>query len=888
MLSLSFVYVFASEVQEKKPMTWDDVVSWKRISSKDISADGKWVLCRMEPWKGDASVLLFSDKGKQVKTFSPAGTADFSYSSSEIYVTMLPYADTVARLKKAGTDKKKMPVNSLLIYDLKTGSSETIDSIASYRVCPDADIMAYQKGSAKVKDLYIRLAGKSGEVSFPAVSDFGFSEKGGLLYFVSDSLLYVYSPNGGRKTISDKKGTYAHVVFSGDGSRLAYLFSADKKNAGKNTSVYISDGGNPAVEVVKPSESVFPEGFFVSMNGSLSFSEDGQRLYFGTAPASRERDPSVLPEDFPGVQIWKWDEKVQYTQQIYDKSRELKRTYRAVYNIASGKTVQLADMELPSVKIACEGNGPAAILYTTAPYDTESMWTGRKRYDIYSVNLDTGERRLIKMDSRNNYSFSPGGKYLYWYSDADSSWFSRCWQTGEEFRLTRPDTFAAWDEENDVPDYPGAYGCEGWTEDDRYILLKDRYDIFRFSPDNSEKPLNLTVNGRKERISYSLANPEEDKDYVILGKKNILSSFYEDSKNILYAFSKLDGKKAPEPAVSGDYKYSGMLKAEKADKVIFTRENFEVYPDVYLSGTDFRNPVRLTDGISQQEEFIWGSGEIVRWTSLDGVELEGMLFKPENYDPSRKYPMIVNFYERYSNTLRNYRMPEPGRSTIDYHLYLSNGYIVFNPDIRYVDGYPGESCYNCIMPGIMMLIDEGIADKNAIGAQGHSWGGYQTAYLSTKTDLFAAIESGAPVVNMFSAYGGIRWGSGKNRSMQYEHGQSRIGANIWEEPLLYMENSPLLEMNKVTTPVLIMHNDQDGHVPWYQGIEFFIALKRLQKPAWMLNYTGEPHWPMRLANRVDFQKRMFQFFNHYLKGEPMPVWMSEGVPAVDSDFDLGY
>ena len=208
--------------------------------------------------------------------------------------------------------------------------------------------------------------------------------------------------------------------------------------------------------------------------------------------------------------------------------------------------------------------------------------------------------------------------------------------------------------------------------------------------------------------------------------------------------------------------------------------------------------------------------------------------------------------------------------------------------IRYVDGYPGESCYNCLMPGVAMLIGKGYIDEKAIGAQGHSWGGYQVAYLATRTDLFAAIESGAPVVNMFSAYGGIRWGSGLARSFQYEHTQSRLGGTPWSTPLRYLENSALFTMDKVQTPVLIMHNDADGHVPWYQGIEYFVAMKRLGKPCWMLNYTGEPHWPTKIANKIDFQKRMFQFFNHYLKKEAMPGWMSDGVPAVEQPYELGY
>ena len=250
--------------------------------------------------------------------------------------------------------------------------------------------------------------------------------------------------------------------------------------------------------------------------------------------------------------------------------------------------------------------------------------------------------------------------------------------------------------------------------------------------------------------------------------------------------------------------------------------------------------------------------------------------------------MIVNFYERNSNKLYNYNIVGPGRSTIDYAFYISQGFIIFNPDVRYTDGYPGESCYNCVMPGITSILEKGYIDEKRIGAQGHSWGGYQVAYLATRTNLFAAIESGAPVVNMLSAYGGIRWGTGLNRAFQYEHGQSRIGGSIWESPMLYIENSPLFNMNKVNTPILIMHNDKDGHVPWYQGIEYFIALKRLQKPCWLLNYVNEPHWASTLPNRIDFQKRMFQFFSHYLQDAPMPKWMEEGVKAVDKDFELGY
>ena len=250
--------------------------------------------------------------------------------------------------------------------------------------------------------------------------------------------------------------------------------------------------------------------------------------------------------------------------------------------------------------------------------------------------------------------------------------------------------------------------------------------------------------------------------------------------------------------------------------------------------------------------------------------------------------MIVYFYERSSNALQSHRAPNPGRASINYSFYTSRGYLIFNPDVHYRVGYPGESAFNCVIPGVTSLIEKGFVDEKNIGVQGHSWGGYQIAYLVTKTNIFKAAESGAPVVNMISAFGGIRWDTGLSRQFQYEHTQSRIGGTPWEYPQRYFENSPIYNIDKINTPLLIMHNDADGHVPWYQGIEFFVSLRRLGKPSWLLNYNGARHWPLKMQNRKDFNIRMQQFFDHYLMGAPKPMWMVRVVPAIEKGINQGY
>lgn len=874
-----------------KSLTVDDLITWQRITDREISDNGKWVACKMEPWEGDATVYLYAAQGQETATFSPADKFAFSASSGYLVVTQTPGKSTVDSLKVLKTKEDKMPMNTLVIYSV-AGKKETIDSLKTFKLADEADWIAYQRGR-KDSTLYVRSLDGSKTFQFPTVTDFQFAKKSGMLYYTSaaegEAGIFTLNPEKGSPALIKKgKGVFKQTTFDEKGERLAFLYCADKDSSYKALSLWLSEHNAPAKEIATRGNRAFPAEWVINENGMLQFSKSASRLFFGTSPEPRQKDTTQLAENRPNVQVWSWDEPVQYTVQNYNKEKDLKKSYQAVYNLGNGSIFQLANEELPNIQLGNEGDAPLALLSTSRPYSLSSMWEARTRSDYYTVSLDNGERKQIAQADYGRFRLSPQGKYAYWYGETDSCWYTIALAEGKQYRLTTPESFPAWDEENDVPDYPYAHGAAGWTANDQNLLIYDRYDIWKFDPTAATPPINLTVNGRKEKLSYRLEQLDKEARFIDLGKPQLLKGFNEATKGYGFYNARLSAPAAPKTLLAGNYMLRSINKAKNTDDVIYTMETFQQYPDIHYSTLAFKKSVQLTHGDKQQEGFIWGTAELVSWISLDGRPLEGVVYKPANFDPNKKYPMMVNFYERNSETLYNYRMPEPHRSTIDYHLYNSNEYVIFNPDIRYVDGYPGESCYNCLMPGITMMIAKGYIDEKGIGAQGHSWGGYQVAYLATRTNLFSAIESGAPVVNMFSAYGGIRWSSGMARSFQYEHTQSRLGATPWSSPLRYLENSPLFTMDKVQTPILIMHNDADGHVPWYQGIEYFVAMKRLGKPCWLLNYTGEPHWPMHMANRIDFQRRMFQFFNHYLKNDKMPKWMSEGVPAVEQPFELGY
>ena len=872
-------------------MTVDDLAAWQRISQQAISDDGRWVACRMEPWEGDATVLLYAAQGGEVARFYPAKDFRFSASSRFLLVKEVPTVGTVDSLKLKKTKKDQMPMDRLVIHTVR-GQRETIDSLRNYRLAASADWLAYQRGR-KDSTLYVRSLDGTKQFTFPTVSAYQFASKSGRLTFTSnDSLqagLYTFDPTEGQpKQIKAGRGEYRQVAFDEQGNRIAFLYCTAKDSAYKALSLYLSEQQTPAREIARRGDPAFPTQWVLSEHGELQFSRSGQRLYFGTAPEPRQADTTQLAEKRPNVQVWSWNEPVQYTVQEYNKERDRKKSYRAVYLLDAQKLIQLADETLPDFQSANDGDGSYGLLSTTKPYSLSSMWEGRTRSDYYTVQIESGRRKLLATADYGRYRLSPAGQYAYWYAETDSCWYTRSLADGTLFRLSTPQHFAAWDVLNDVPDYPRSYGAAGWTDQDESLLIYDPYDLWRFDPKGIQPPVNLTKNGRTEQRSYHQIQLDPEARTIDLKQPQLLVAFDERTKGYAYYSARLDGKSEPKKLIGGDYMLRTIQKAKQTDDVIYTIESYAQYPDLHHSTLAFKQSVRLTDGATQQQRFTWGTAELIRFTSLDGRPVEGVIYKPANFDPNKQYPLMVNFYEKNSETLHNFRMPEPHRSTIDYHYYNSRGYVVFNPDVHYRDGYPGESCYNCVMPGIYALIDAGYIDAKRIGASGHSWGGYQTAYLATRTNLFAAFESGAPVVNMFSAYGGIRWGSGLARSFQYEHTQSRLAGTPWSTPMRYFTNSALFTMDKVQTPILIMHNDSDGHVPWYQGIEFFVALKRLGKTCWMLNYPGEPHWPTKLPNKKDFQIRMSQFFDHYLKDAPMPKWMSEGVPAVDQPFELGY
>jgi dipeptidyl aminopeptidase/acylaminoacyl peptidase len=650
----------------------------------------------------------------------------------------------------------------------------------------------------------------------------------------------------------------------------------------------------PALEVLGPDTPGQRKGWSVAATTSLTFSPDGTKLFLATGPTREPAAPTpaapaspvgptgrAANDDKVDLDIWHWKDNYIQPMQKVRGDTERNRTYSAVVLLDTKQFRQVSDESL-------QVGSPAAGDWAVGSDDKKYLHLtgyGPSLRDYAFVNVRTGEKKTALTAFQGTAALSPGGKHLITYDGKD--W---CTYTVPDFKktnLTANLKVKFFNEEDDHPDAAPSYGLAGWTADGSAVLVYDRYDLWKLAADGSSAE-NLTRAGRAQGTQFRHLridlgdedDPAADRRGIDTSKPMLLSATNLRTRDT--GFFRLNPGGEPKMLVMGARLYGPPAKAKSADVYLLTVQSFFDPPDYYTTTGDFHELRRVTDVNPRAREFNWGKAELIHYHSADGVPLSGMLIKPENFDPNKKYPMMVYIYERLSQNVHRFVPPTVGTS-INATFYASNGYLVFMPDIAYKVGSPGQSALKCVLPAISAVCEKGYVKEDAIGIQGHSWGGYQIAYMVTQTNRFKAAAAGAPVSDMVSAYGGIRWGSGLPRQFQYERTQSRIGGTLWEAPMKFIENSPIFMADRVQTPLLMLHNDQDDAVPWYQGIEYYLALRRLGKECYLLNYNGELHGLRKRANQRDYTMRMFQFFEHHLNGKPAPEWMEKGVPFAERD-----
>lgn len=919
----------------KRSLNSADIDGWRDFDSTILSPDGDWLAYGDFPQHGNGEIVMrHLETDREIRV--PAGAIpplpfprpthpderrpkpetpklQFTADSRFLLSTTFPTLKTLSAIRRASRQHNAKFTRDLVITDLFHGKSHRIAKVisvqvptsggnwAAYLLAPDPRLP--KTTPALGSTLVLRNLETGKERRFSYVTEYQFSRDGHtLLYAVSSPRLrkngvYAHRPGdrGSPRALQREKAHYHKLTWNHAQNQAAFLSKpAGRRRSPEPIPPQLFLWNRPDKKAALIPSSTWDNGssnLQLSEHGSLRFTRDDHKLIIPLAPPPiQPGKKSSDPADIVIADIWSGNDGLIQPRQAVLSAQDKNRTYAGLYDLASKRYTQLADRQVTDLILS--ENGTHVLGCDFHPYLRLRDYDGTYA-DVYTIDANTGERKLVieKLrgksgdEGKPSLRLSPDGRHaLYFQHD---HWHLLDLETGQSRNLTAELPYPVSQELHDEPEPTPDSGWAGWNQDSQFVMVYDRYDIWKLFVDGRPAE-NLTHgHGREHRLILRVQNitahepglPRPPNDFT---KPLILRGESETTRASGF-FRLIPGSELDlEKLLWGDknHRYAG--RASRADRLMLTAQRFDEYPDIWITDSQISAPKKVTDGGAQLKPFLWGSAELIDYRNSNGVPLQAALYKPENFDPTKKYPLIVYTYERLSQIVHQFFSPVFS-SNISFPFYTSNGYLVMLADIAYTEGHPGPSALDAINSALDTVIARGFVDENAVGIQGSSWGGYTASYVITQTNRFRAAAGGAIVSNMTSAYGGIRTTSGQPRLFQYEQSQSRIGQTLVEAPELYLENSPVFHADQVETPFLIMHNDADGAVPFSQAVEFYLALRRYEKPVWLINYLDEGHGIGRLANRKDYSKRMWQFFDHYLRGAPAPDWLTRGVSQLDRD-----
>lgn len=614
---------------------------------------------------------------------------------------------------------------------------------------------------------------------------------------------------------------------------------------------------------------------------------DLQKALAKSKADSSKTEPKKEESEKPEVTIWHWqDKRLQSRQQVLEM-QDKNYTFLGMYDAASSKFTRLTDSSLRNITPLKKHL--FAFGQDNSAYELDANLDGQQYNDIYVVDLKTGNRtRILEKLHQSGFgggiNGSPDGTKVLYFKEGHFYVYDLLSKTHKNITEKAPTSFINTEEDRNLKTPPT--NVIGWTNDSKYVLINDLWDVWKISVDGKET-INLSQNGAKDKIRYQVRyRLDEEEKGIDLKQSQYFGIYGETTKKS--GFARLDEGKKMTTVLWEDAAIGSLMKAKKSNTFLYSKETFTDPSDYFVtSNTTLSDGKQLTKNAPEFEKYAWSGGvQLVNYTSDKGDALQGALFLPAGYEKGKKYPTVVYYYEKLSQTLHNFSNPSYSRTGWSPSMYTSNGYAVFIPDIVYKLNDPGMSAAWCVIPAVKEAIKTGVIDETKIGIHGHSWGGYQTCFLITQTNMFKAAAAGAPLTNMISMYDLIYWNTGGANMAIFEASQGRLTTGPWDNWDAYLRNSPIYNIKKVETPLLMLHNNKDGAVDFTQGIEFYNALRRLKKPVVMIQYKDENHGLAKYANRRDYSVRMMEFFDYHLKGKPAPEWLKSGVERLQLEDHL--
>lgn len=733
------------------------------------------------------------------------------------------------------------------------------------------------------------------------------------------------------RALDAEKAMYRRLAWADTGDALAVLRNVADTVAKDTLSTVLAwsrlGSGTPGAVTINEKSAGVTGGLVVSGDRAPQWNDAQDVIYFGLreprTPAPRSEAapvggggaapapgagaggqvaPARQDEETPSLILWHWKDPRLQSQQQVQENADKSFSYQAAWHVApaasrrggaapawTNRVVQLTDDALRAVSV---GRGDRwALGADFSPYQRQASVDGRQLRDVYAVDVRTGERALVAKGIQNpggqfGSLIAPDGARAVWYDDGH--WNAYDFAAKSSRRITDGIATAFWDEEDDHNVVkPPAGAPFGWSSDGRHVFLRDDWDIWRVGAvANAGSAINITGNGRAEKVRYQQRVGADPKERGIdLSRPLMIETYGERSKK--EGLAQVDPQRGGARVLAWEDAKVDFRRARDADTWAFTRQTFTTFPDWHVADARLANARRLTDANPQQKDVAWSAGaRLVEYKcDNDGPELQGALFLPAGYEEGKSYPTLTYIYERLSQGFHAYAQPNATRYA-NPSVYTAKGYAYFMPDIAYKLDDPGQSAVWCVVPAVKAAIATGIVDAANVGLQGHSWGGYQTSFITTQTDIFKTGIAGAALTDMVSMFSSVYWNSGSANQPIFISSQGRFKSGYTQNPDAYLRNSPNRFAQDMNVPLMLLHNDRDGAVDFNQGITYYNTLRELGKEVVLLEYVGENHGLSRPANQKDYAVRMMEWFDHFLRGQPAPEWMQEGVPRLKMEEHL--
>jgi len=871
--------------ENKKTLSDQDLGKWERLGFRGtaLSDDGKWLIYPISKNNKKNELRLHDLSKDSTKVLKEGGSSAFSSDSKWLGYLISPDFDT----QKALREKKKPVRNTFELIDLATGKTSQVKNISSFRFSEDGKFLVLkpyppEKSESKSSDIIVKNLATNTATVFGNVKDYEWSDEGSILAAIietKDKIGNGVKLYDGKTsiTLDSKDAIYSRLVWRKNSNDLA-VFRSQENEKFEGTTNDILVWKNASISGLAPRQfdptkfAGFPKEMRILDDQQLQWSLNGNSLFFSIdkwekSPAKPKEKPSETPTkkkdlpEIPELEIWNSRDVRAIPEQ---RSRPYDESIRSVWHLDKNSFVQIKDVRL-------QPDSPILIAFDNKPYEFEGMF-GRPSADLYAVDIRTGQRKKILTDVIYPQVVSSNGSSFVYLKDDHYHIFNPI--TGADTNVSQglDDSFINLDD-----DYPvkqkRPYGFIGWDKTGSYFLAHSKYDIWKFEAKTGKAT--MLTNGKPEKTIHRLMRLDRSERYIDLEEEVYVRKFGEWNKKSGYA--KLINGKTLQNIYWGDASVSRLTVAANSNVSAFSIEKYDDSPDFFVSQNGSSNIKQISETNPFENQFKSGKAELIEYVNANGKKLQGILYYPDDYQPGKKHPMITYIYERLSDGFHRYETP----SKTNYYstrIFTSKGFFVFKPDIVFDAGDPGVSSVKTLELAVKAVVDKGLVDEKKVGLVGHSWGGYQTAFAVTRTNIFAAAVAGAGISNLVTMYGTLTPSFGNTfESGHMEVSQERMQVPPWEDMNGYLRNSAIPNIPKMQTPLLMEVGDADTNVNWGQGIQMYVAARRAKKEMVLLVYAKEGHGLRQEKNQIDYQKRILEWFGHYLKDEPAKRWVKEKI-----------